>query len=263
MNRWLHLVRAPIYYMYVYIPKLVAMQKKIIIVGATSGIGREMALCYLRQGAQVGITGRRQPLLQQLKEAYPLQVATSCFDVADEKAVDFLLTLIEELGGLDLFIYNAGYGEVAKELNPAVEWTTMQTNVAGLVRLSAHVFTYYAQRGGGQLAFISSVAALRGNSWAPAYSASKAFSSTYAEGLNLKALKLGKNIVVTDVRPGFIATKPSGGNRRFWVAAPQTAAHQIITAIGKRKKKVYITRRWWLVAQLLRNLPYAVYKRLG
>ena len=118
-------------------------------------------------------------------------------------------------------------------------------------------------QGQGQIAVTSSVAALRGNSRAAAYSASKAFMSIYAEGLNLKARKLKKDIVVTDIRPGFVDTKPSKNHRRFWVEPPLKAARQIIRAIEKRKRVAYISRRWWLVAQILKLLPFWVYRRLG
>jgi short-subunit dehydrogenase len=239
------------------------MPKKIIIIGATSGIGREMALLYLKQGCMVGITGRRSQLLQELKMAYPHQVSTSCFDVMESGNLKNLGLLIEQLGGLDLFIYNAGFGDVSAQLDGEIEIITTKTNVIGFVELAPFVFNYFVQKGSGQIAVISSIASIRGNGWAPAYSASKAFISNYAEGLNIKANQLKKDIVVTDVQPGFIGTKLSKGNKRFWVAPPEKAARQIIKAIGQKKRKVYITKRWWLVAKLLPVIPYFIYKRLG
>ena len=119
------------------------------------------------------------------------------------------------------------------------------------------------RQGYGQIALTSSIAALRGNSWAPSYSASKAFMSNYAEGLNIKASKLKKNIVITDIKPGFINTKMAKGNGRFWVAPPAKAVKQIIKGIEARKRVVYITKRWWLIAQLMKIIPYSIYKRLG
>jgi short-subunit dehydrogenase len=239
------------------------MLKKIIIVGATSGIGREMALLYLKQGCMVGITGRRSQLLQELKMAYPQQVFTSCFDVMEPGNLKNLGLLIEHLGGLDLFIYNSGFGDVSEQLDGEIEIITTKTNVNGFVEMAPFVFNYFVQQGGGHIAVTSSIAALRGNSLAPAYSASKAFISNYAEGLNIKANRLKKNIVVTDVQPGFISTKLSKGNKRFWVAPPDKAARQIVKAIDQKKRKVYITKRWWLVAKLLPVIPYFIYKRLG
>lgn len=237
--------------------------QKVIIIGATSGIGREMALHYLEKGCTVGITGRRNHLLQELRQAYPHQVLTACFDVQEEKCLNFLSTLVNQMQGMDLLIYNAGYGEVSKTLDPAINRTTVQTNVVGLVRIVDFAFHYFTQKGFGQIAIISSVAALRGNSWTPAYSASKAFASTYAEGLNMKAFRMQKKVVVTDIKPGFVNTKMAKGTKRFWEASPQKAARQIILAIEKKKRLAYITRRWWLIAQLMKVIPYNLYKRLG
>ncbi|MGZ3939900.1 MAG: hypothetical protein ACXVLT_15020, partial [Flavisolibacter sp.] len=101
-----------------------------------------------------------------------------------------------------------------------------------------------------------------GNSWAPAYSASKAFMSNYAEGLNIKARRLKKDIVVTDIRPGFINTKMANGNRQFWVVPKEKAAGQIIKTIKNKKRVAYISRRWWLVAQVMKWLPYSIYRRI-
>lgn len=237
-------------------------QKKIIIAGASSGIGREIASRYAAKGNRVGITGRRENFLLELKEKYPDQIFTSCFDVMEKENQQKVLQLINELGGLDLLIYNSGYGHPSKELNWEIENTTTKTNVNGFVEIVSFTFNYFVRQGFGQIAITSSVAAVRGSSWAPAYSASKAFMSNYAEGLNLKAKKLKKNIVITDIRPGFINTKMAKGNKQFWVTAKEKAAAQIIDAIEKKKRIAYITKRWWLVAQILKIMPYCIYRRI-
>ena len=237
--------------------------KRIIIIGATSGIGKEMALLYAAKGHKVGITGRRNHLLQEIKNQYPNNIFTLCFDVTGNKNQQYLQQLINDLGGLDLLIYNSGFGDPSKELVCETEILTTKTNVNGCVEIASYAFEYFAKQGYGQLAFTSSVAALRGNSWAPAYSASKAFISTYAEGLNIKAKRLKKDIVITDIRPGFIDTKMAKGNKRFWVASPQKAARQIIEAIEKKKRVAYITKRWWLIGKLLKILPFWLYRRIA
>jgi len=238
-------------------------QKKVIIIGASSGIGREMALLYVERGYKVGITGRRQNLLNELREPYPLQVTVACFDVMGLDNEKHFRQLLFELGGLDLLIYNSGYGDVSKELNWQIENTTTKTNVNGFVEIINHAFNYFVNHGYGQIGIISSISALRGNSWAPAYSASKAFMSNYAEGLNIKARRMKKNIIVTDIRPGFIDTKMAKGNERFWIAPAAKAARQIVSAIERKKRVVYITKRWWFIAQLLKILPYFIYRRLA
>lgn len=237
--------------------------KRIIIIGASSGIGKEMALFYAAKGNLVGITGRRADLLQELKEFYPSNFYPSCFDVTGNDNRIHLQKLIDQMGGLDLLIYNAGFGDPSETLMEETEIATTKTNVNGFVEIAAFAFNYFVEQGCGQIALTSSIAALRGNSWTPAYSASKAFMSNYAEGLNMKAGKLKKEIVVTDLKPGFIKTKMAKGHGQFWVASPQKAARQILSAIKNKKRVAYITRRWWLIAQIMKILPYAVYKRIA
>ena len=237
-------------------------QKKIIIVGASSGIGREIACRYGAKGNKVGVTGRRKNLLNELKEKYPEQIFVSCFDVMGQENQQKIQQLTDELGGLDLLIYSSGYGDPSKELNWEIENTTTKTNVNGFIEIVSYAFNYFVQQGYGQITLLSSVAAIRGNSWAPAYSASKAFMSNYAEGLNIKARKLKKDIVITDIRPGFINTKMAKGNGQFWVVPKEKAAEEIIHAIEKKKRVVYISRRWWFIAQIMKLLPFNIYRRI-
>lgn len=234
----------------------------IVIIGATSGIGKELALQYLASGHTVAVTGRRQELLAELKKQFPA-VHAACFDVQSPEAVMRLQSLIEEMGGLDLLIYSAGYGEPSKELVNATEIDSTATNVMGFVKTVTYTFNYMLQQGHGQLAVISSVAAMRGNSFTPAYSASKAYVSNYAEGLNIKARKLHVGIVVTDIRPGFVQTKMAKGDGQFWVAPVEKAARQIRHAIAAKKRVAYITKRWWLIAFLMKRVPFWLYRKIG
>lgn len=235
---------------------------KIIIVGATSGIGRALAQQYYQLGHTVGVTGRRQELLQELQQQYP-GIHTGCFDVRAANMVAELQSLITQMGGLDLLIYSAGYGDPSNDLVAEVEIDTTATNVMGFVNTASFTFNYFCGQRHGQLAVISSVAALRGNSHTPAYSASKAYISNYAEGLNIKAGKLHVDIVVTDIRPGFVNTKMAKGHGQFWVAPVEIAARQIRAAIAAKKRVAYITKRWWLIAVILKRLPFAIYRRIG
>ncbi|HEX6334605.1 MAG TPA: SDR family NAD(P)-dependent oxidoreductase [Flavisolibacter sp.] len=236
--------------------------KKVIIIGATSGIGRALAVIYVSMGWRVGATGRRSELLETLRQEAPAQIETACFNVMHDRNHHHLEQLISALGGMDLLIYNSGIGEVSKELDHAIETTTIRTNVNGFVDIVAYAFNFFVRQGHGQIALTSSVAGLRGNSWAPAYSASKAFMSNYAEGLNIKSARMKKDVVVTDLRPGFVKTKMAQG-KQFWSAPVDKAAQQIVKAISHRRRVAYITRRWWLVAQLMKILPYRLYASVG
>jgi len=237
--------------------------KKIIIIGSSSGLGRELAILYAQQNHSVAITGRRHELLEELKIKYPNNIITSAFDVTAGDNQKQIKLLIQKSGGLDLLIYNAGYGDPSLELVPETERLTTLTNVNGFVEIVSYAFNYFVQQGHGHIALISSISALRGNSWAPAYSASKAYMSNYAEGLSIKARKLKKEIYITDIKPGFIKTKMAKGNKQFWVAPVNKAALQMVKAIEKKKRVVYITKRWWLVAIILKWLPYSIYRRMA
>ncbi len=238
--------------------------QKVIIIGASSGIGKELARLYAGAGSFVGVTGRRQDLLYLLQLEYPNQFVTECFDVTGNGNITHLESLIAKLGGMDLLIYNAGFGDISKDLDPRIDKTTVDTNVNGFIEIIDYAFNYFVKQGHGHLATTSSIASIRGNAYSPAYSASKAFQSVYFEGLHIKirTMKL-QAIFVTDIQPGFVDTKMAKGNKKFWVAPPAKAARQIFNALQQKKWRVYITRRWWLVAKVLKWMPDFIYHRMG
>ena len=236
--------------------------KKIIIIGATSGIGQALAKLYLEDNYQVGITGRRTELLDNFKAAFP-NVVTECFDVTTNENLIHLRSLIDKLGGMDILIYNSGYGEPSKKLTWEIERQTTLTNVNGFVEIVNYAFNYFIKQGSGQIAGISSIGSNRGNSWAPAYSASKAYMSIYLEGLHMKASKMKLNISITDIQPGFVKTKMAKGNKQFWVTSVDKAVMQIFKSIRAKKRRAYISRRWRIIAIIMKYVPYDIYKRLA
>jgi short-subunit dehydrogenase len=237
--------------------------KKVIIIGATSGLGKALALLYAGAGCTVGITGRRETLLQEVKQQYPAQIVTACFDVCGNDNMAHLNNLIEQLGGLDLLIYNAGYGEPGNDLNWELDKLTYETNVKGFIELVNYTFNYFVQQGKGHIAATSSIAAYRGNSQAPAYSASKAFMSVYMEGLHIKSIKNKFNIAITDIQPGFLATKMAKADKQFWVVPVDKAAQQIVNGIEKKKWRLYVSHRWWIIAILMKWMPDWIYHKIG
>lgn len=239
------------------------MQKRIIIVGASSGIGRKMTELYAQRGDIIGITGRRNELLQEIKNQFPNNVHTACFDVTCDQNIPQLQSLVAQLGGLDLLVISAGTGEPSKDLLWEIDERTIKTNVQGFTEIANWGFNYFAGAGQGQMAVISSIAAVRGGSWAPAYNASKAFQSHYFNGLSVKAAKMNKNITLTCIEPGFVATKMAKSHKLFWVVPVEKAARQIIRAIDNKRRQAYISRRWWLIAQLLKFVPHWLYKKIA
>lgn len=239
------------------------MTPSVIIVGASSGIGRKLAELYAAKGWRVGITGRRMKLLEEIKKNFTNAIEIACFDVTQDLNRENLESLVKKLGGLDLLIISAGGGDVSKELNWEIDKRTVNTNVNGFVEIANWGFNFFVRQGYGQLATISSIAANRGNGWAPAYSASKAFQSIYFEGLAIKAKRMKKNISVTRIEPGFVATSMAKSNKLFWVVPVEKAARQIMRAIEKKKELAYISRRWWLIAKLLKWAPDWIYHRIS
>lgn len=247
--------------------QILPTSKRVIIVGATSGIGRELALLYLRAGHRVGVTGRRQELLDSLQAEFPGQVEINCYDVTGSNNRRELESLVQRLGGLDLLVYSSGYGAVSDgsdaAADAAIDEATIGINVRGFIETIHYGWAYFVRQGHGHLATISSIASIRGNSRAPAYSATKAFQSNYFEGLYMKARRLGLKIAVTDIEPGFVATKMAQGEGLFWVAPVEKAALQIYRALEARRRKVYVTRRWRLIAWMMRWMPGMVYHRIA
>jgi len=237
--------------------------KKIAIIGATSGIGKRIAELYIENGHKIGITGRRSDLLEQISRQSAQRLEYECFDVTKTGNKVHLDSLVSKLGGLDILIISAGGGEISKELDWQIDKMTIDTNVNGFAEIANWGFNYFVQQGHGSLATISSIASLRGNSWAPAYSASKAFQSNYFEGLAIKAKRLKKDISITCIEPGFVDTHMAKGNKKIWVMPVEKAAKRIITAIEKKKRISHLSIRWWLVAKLFKLLPFWLFRRIG
>ncbi len=222
-----------------------------------------MAELYAERNQRIGITGRRLELLQEIKKQFPQQVEYENFDVTKNENVSHLETLTKKLDGLDILVISAGIGEPSKELSWEIDKRTVNINVDAFIEMSNWAFNFFVKQGYGQLVIISSIAANRGNSAAPAYSASKAFQSVYFEGLAIKAGKLEKRVTITCIEPGFVRSKMAKSDKLFWVVPVDKAARQIIRAIDKKKRKAYISKRWWLIAKLLRWMPYPVLKRFA
>jgi short-subunit dehydrogenase len=232
-----------------------------VIIGASSGIGRALAVAISLAGYRVGVVARRTDLLTQLQAELAGPSVMKTVDVSKpEMAMPLLRELIDELGDVELFIVSAGTGFENAALAWEPERETLAVNVLGFAAMVNVAVAHLETRGSGHLVGISSLAALRGVGAAPAYAASKAFVSNYLQGVRYRFNRLKLPVVVTDVQPGFVDTRMAAGNR-FWIASPQTAARQIVAAIHGRKSQVYVTRRWQLVAWLMRIAPDALYSK--
>lgn len=237
--------------------------KKAIVIGAISGIGKGLSKLLLANGYNVGITGRRTNLLLELKKESPDRYIVKPMDVTDiNNLVEKLQELLTELGGLDLLVISAGAGDLNERLDFTIEKVAIDTNVSGFTFIADWAFKYFENQRYGHLVAISSIAGLRGSRQAPAYNATKAFQINYLEGLRRKAKKSEHAIVVTDIRPGFVDTAMAKGDGQFWVSTVDKATKQIFGAIINKKKIAYITKRWEVIAILVRNLPRFLYDRM-
>jgi len=236
--------------------------KSAIVIGASSGIGRALAVAPSREGYRLGLVARRTELLAQLQTELAGPSAIKTVDVSQpELAIPLVRALIEELRDVELFIVNAGVGFENRPLAWEPERDTIAVNVLGFAAMVNVAVAHLEARGSGNLVGISSIAALRGNRAAPAYNASKAFASNYLEGVRYRFNKLKLPIAVTDIQPGYVDTPMAKGNL-FWVASPEKAARQIVDAIRARRHHAYITRRWRLIAWLMKALPDVVFRRI-
>jgi len=237
--------------------------KKAIIIGATSGIGKGLTKLLVNNGFKVGITGRRTELLENLRLENPDSYLIKTFDVKDTKvAVEKLEELTSELGGLDLLILSSGTGDINNKLDFEIEKRTIDTNVVGFTCIADWTFKYFEKQKFGHFVAISSIGGLRGSRQAPSYNATKAYQINYLEGLRQKATKLKEQIFITDIRPGLVDTEMAKGEGLFWVMPVEKTVRQIFAAIKKKRKIAYVTKRWGLIAKILKRIPRPVYDRM-
>ena len=239
------------------------MDKKVIIIGATSGLGREVALIYIAQGWKVGIAGRREAELEALRAAYPEQVSAQSLDVTHEDAPEKLHALIEQVGGMDVFLLSSGIGKQNYTLETGLELATAATNVEGFIRMTNAAYHYFEKQGHGHLAVISSIAGTRGLGAAAAYSATKGFQHIYMDALDQLARMQKLNIRFTDIRPGFVATPLLTSSKKYpmLMDAPIVAL-DIVSAIEKKKRVAIIDWKFRLLVGFWRLIPKWIWLRL-
>ena len=238
-------------------------QQTIIIIGATSGMGKTLFEKYAADGNRIGIVGRRTHLLDELRQEHPDMTVTATADITKQDEIARAIeSLRAELKDIDLAIVCSGTGDINASLDYDVERPTIDTNVTGWTYVIDTLYHIFEQQGHGHLVAITSAGGLRGEPMAPAYSASKAYQINYMEALRKKAFKSGGHIKVTDIRPGLVDTAMAKGEGLFWVMPVEKVANQIIAAIRKEKFKAYITKRWHVLAIINKSLPFMFYKRM-
>lgn len=237
--------------------------RKIVIIGATSGIGKKLAELYINNDAKIVIIGRREDKLREIAATNPGKYIYRVCDISDTDVITNRLDdIVNQLGYVDLMIITAGAGELNPELSYQLEEISLKTNVLGWTCVVDWTIKQFEKQGFGHLVSISSIGGLRGSGIAPAYNATKAFQINYMEGIRQKTNKVNNKIFITDIRPGLVDTAMAKGNGLFWVASVEKASKQIYTAIQKKRKTAYITKRWILVALILKLMPSSLYCKI-
>ena len=238
-----------------------------IIVGASSGIGEALARELADEGYRIGLAARRTERMRRIGEELPTTSYVATMDVTDaEDARDGFFELAEAMGSVDLVVISAGVADTNYGLEWPVERRTIDVNVRGFTAIATAAMEYFettpdhASETDGHLVGISSVAAHFGNGGTQAYNASKAYVSTYLEGLRDRQAGNAADVTITTIEPGFVDTELSYGE--LWQCSPETAAAQIARAIRKKRDHAYVTRRWRLMAWLLKAMPESVLRRL-
>lgn len=240
--------------------------RRILIIGASSGIGRQVALDFASGGWRVGIAARSEERLREMKSQYPDRVVYSVIDVTAEDAPRRFLDLIELTGGMDVLLMSAGVGWVNPQLHNDIDARTVAVNCSGFVGIIDAAYNYYksaATAGRGHIAAITSVAGTKGMGIAASYSASKRFQSTYIDALEQLARQEGVAVDFTDIRPGFVDTPLLNGIHDL----PMTmslgyAVPKVERALLHRRRIAYIDRRWGALTALWRALPRVIWKRM-
>lgn len=224
----------------------------ILIIGASSGIGRELWSHYAGKGHCVAIMARRSDVINGIQASDPQHtLAVSC-DIADITAFNAAFeTVCSKIGHLDMAIVCAGTGELNPHLDTATEMSTIATNVSGWTNAVDSLFRLFVRQNYGHLVTITSVGGLQPTPVAPAYSASKAFQINYTKSLQGKSK--GTPITVTEIRPGLVDTRMAKGEGLFWVMPLPKVTAQIIKAIDSKKRRCIVTRRWRIINYLLKH----------
>lgn len=237
--------------------------KRAVIVGATSGLGLEVARLLLERGWSIGVAGRRVEALERLRAVAPDRVRIRAIDVTQSDAPDHLHALIDDLGGMDLYFHSSGIGRQNSDLDPSIELATVRTNGEGFVRMVTAAYRYFRTQGRGHIAAITSVAGTRGMGAAAAYSATKRFQRTYLDALAQLAHREGLRLRITDIRPGFVRTALLNPEVRYpMLMEPAPVARRIVDAVERRRRVATIDRRYRALVLLWRLLPQCVWERM-
>jgi short-subunit dehydrogenase len=243
-----------------------AKLSRVVVVGASSGMGEAMARQLAAAGADVAIVARRESELARLAAERPGKLRPYVHDVNDVDEVPALFERIEqELGPVDGLIYAAGVMPKLEESEYAFEKdrAMVSVNLLGAMAWMNQAAARFEAARGGTILGISSIAGERGRRGNPGYCTTKAALTTYLEALRNRCSRYGVNVVT--IKPGFVDTAMTRGMKGlFWLISAEKAAQQAL-ALARRGNSAagFVPSRWALVAFIVRNLPSFVFRKLN
>ena len=241
-------------------------EKKIIwITGASSGIGKALAIKFAEKGWIVAASARRENLLEDLNKFNP-NIYSFPLDVTEIENCKLIANkIIEKFGGIDICVFGTGMHDPKSEkrfnLNKIRE--IMEVNYFGTMNSINSIYEYFSEKKNGQISIISSVAGYRGLPAAGAYCASKAALTSYAESLNFD-MKM-KNVRISLISPGFIKT-PMTDQNDFpmpMIKSPEFAANEIYKGLTEKKSfEIHFPKAFTYFLKFLQILPSSIYFKL-
>lgn len=239
--------------------------KKILIMGATSGIGLQLAGQFASKGWMVGAAGRSEQPLRRLASLYPGNIRWRVIDINATEAPEGMEALVEEMGGMDVYFHVAGIGYDNLPLRGREEIAEMETNVVGFTRMVGAAFRWFRDRNGGagHIAAVTSVAGTNGIGRMAAYSASKSCQQVYIRALEQLCVIEKLGIRFTDIRPGWIRTPLLDDDSDYpMLMSLPYAVGKIVRAVERRRRVAVVDWRWNLLVGLWRLVPNWLWVRL-
>lgn len=244
--------------------------RSVIVIGATSGIGRAVVERLANDGVRVGIAGRREERLIELQQRFGKElISYRVMDVTEASATAAFDELIAEVGAPDALLYASGIGKQNPTLDADIELRTVETNCVGMVRLVDHFINYvkreptYNKKHKAHIAVITSVAGTMGMGPAPAYSATKSMQSAYLVALAQHARMQRIPLTVGDIRPGFVATEILNPEKRYpMIMTVEQAAKYVTRSLRRHKRITIFDWRYKLLVGFWRCIPRCIWERM-
>ena len=241
------------------------VDKVIWITGASSGIGKALAIKFAKEGWKVAISARRENLLNEIAKTYN-DIFPYPLDVTDSKKCELVFNSIKErFKNVDISVFSTGIhdpkSEKSLDLNKVRQ--IMEVNFFGTINSVNAVYKYYKERKSGQISIVSSVAGYRGLPAGGAYCASKSALTSFTESLNFDMKR--KNVRVSLISPGFIKT-PMTDQNDFpmpMIKTPEFAAEEIYNGLVKKNAfEIHFPKSFTFIMKILQILPNWAYFKL-